>query len=350
MYSREILEQINSPIKNGKPLEGTWTSAFDKIDLSEIAKPYNVKLPQWMLKFRIKEWQSFVIQDKGFFLTALIANMKYFSFAELFFLDKESGEKISEFKIFPLSAWQATTNLKNSIINARTSGMSFHIHNWLDSSSVRLDINIEPSFYKIPFTAQLEFDMDKQNSVPLCVNLLYSESRCSYTYKAISAVRGRIVWGNRRIVLHRSKSSGLFCDNKGFYPYISNTNCCCAFGFDEKNRYLGFSLSDKTTKDANKNNENVLWVNGVLTLLPPVRITQTKDGGKTEWVIQDLEGMVDLTFKPIESFENKFAMFFSRFEHKVPVGFFYGALLDKDGQSIKLHDFFGMSENMNFRI
>jgi len=76
-----------------------------------------------------------------------------------------------------------------------------------------------------------------------------------------------------------------------------HTTMCNAEGFDEENRRFGFHIAENQTRDTNKNNENALWVNGKLTPLPPVRITMP-DGINADWVIQDVEGMVDLKFTP----------------------------------------------------
>jgi hypothetical protein len=350
MYTRVLLPQRDSPIEGGTPLQGTWTTAFKNVNFLTVEKPYKLPLPQWVLNFRIKEWQSFAVQNEHVSLTALITNMKYFCFAEIFFLDKESKEKFSVFKIFPLSAWTLAQNLSNSNTYYHSSDFSFRVHNWLDSGSVRLDIDVAPAFQRQPFTAQLEFDLDIQKSTPMSVNLLFAKNRCAYTYKGLSPVRGRIVWGNRRIALHRKSSAGLFCDNKGFYPYRSALSYCSAFGIDEKGRIFGFSLADKPTKELNKNNENALWLDGVLTPLPPVRITQTTNGDDDEWIIQDVEGMIDLTFKPLEFFENTFEIVLARFEHKTPAGQFSGTLLDKDGEKLKLRNFWGFAERIRFRI
>ncbi|GMO42016.1 MAG: hypothetical protein Ta2F_18020 [Termitinemataceae bacterium] len=350
MYTREILAHINSPIQNGLAVQGTWNTPFDIVDLKKLTKPFFIKLPQWVLKFFIKEWQNFYIQEGDFYLTAFIADMKYFSFVELFFLDKNSGNTIQDFKIFPFSKWKSVNNLKNTNISADTSDFSFKVHNWLDSHSVRLDIDIAATFDTLNFTAQLEFDFDVLKSTPLCVNLLCAENRCLYTYKELSAVRGRIIWGEKRIVLHRKTSTGLFCDNKGYYPIKSKLSYCSAFWKDENGQTIGFSLCEKKTKNKNENNENVLWVNGIITALPAIRITQVQDGENSEWIIQDLEGMVDLTFRPKKKFENKFSVFLSNFEHKIPMGCFNGVILDSCGNAVKLHNFFGVAEIIDFRI
>ncbi|GHV83070.1 hypothetical protein AGMMS50212_04100 [Spirochaetia bacterium] len=331
-------------------MQGTWTTAFDKVDLLEVKKPYAIPFPRWMLNYRIKEMQSFCIQNEEIFLYAFIANFKFYCVAEVFLLDKQTREKIQVFKVFPLSVWKMPQSLNNSSAAFQAFDFSFRIHAWLDSQRILLDLDIEPSFHRLNFTAQLEFDLDIQKITPMTVNVLFNENRSAYTYKGLSAVRGNIVWGNRRISLHRRSTTGLFRDQKGFYPYITKTMCGRGFGLDAKNRRFGFSLADNMAKEPNRNNENALWLDGTLTPLPPVRITQAITRDDEEWIIQDLEGMVDLTFKPLEPMENTFEIVLSRLKHQLPIGYFNGMLLTKDGEQLPIRNLWGSSEKLSLRI
>jgi hypothetical protein len=347
MYSRVLLPQQASPIENGIPMQGTWTTAFEKIDLLDIKKPYPLPLPRSVLNLRVKEWQSFTIQNDDVCLFSSIANFKFISFVEVFLLDKSSGESFKLFRVFPLSYWRMPVSLHNSYTGIDTADFSFRIHNWLDFKSIKLDLNIGSNFNRNAFTAQLEFDLDIKKVTPMSVNLLLNNTKCYYTYKGISAIRGRIVWGNRRIFLHRASSIGLFRDHKGYLPYVTHTTSCSGFGFDSKQRIFGFSLAENQAREPNKNNENALWLEGVLTPLPPVRITQIPDG---EWNIQDLEGMVDLTFKPIQDMENTFGIILFNIEHQIPIGMINGMLQTKDGEKLQIRNLWGFAEKFNFRL
>ncbi|GHU41625.1 hypothetical protein FACS1894190_09950 [Spirochaetia bacterium] len=347
MYSRVLLPQQISPIENGKPIQGTWTTAFEKVDLLDIKKPYPVPLPRSILNLRVKEWQSFAIQNDEVCLFSNIANFKFISFAEVFFLDKSSGESLRLFRVFPLSYWRLPSSLNNSYTGIDTHDFSFRIHNWLDCKSIKIDLNIGSNFNRAAFTAQIEFDLDIKKMTPMSVNLLLSDTRCYYAYKGISAIRGRIVWGSRRIILHRASSIGLFRDHKGYLPYMTRTMSCAGFGFDSQQRMFGFSLAENQAREPSKNNENALWLEGALTPLPPVRITQAKED---EWNIQDLEGMVDLTFKFVEEAENTFGIIFFNIEHQTPIGRINGMLQTKDGERLQIRNLWGFAEKFNFRL
>ncbi|MDL2229058.1 DUF2804 domain-containing protein [Treponema sp. OttesenSCG-928-L16] len=84
MYQREIRDVRENPIENGIPRAGTWTRAFDHVDLLDVRHPFSIPLPKWMKDYRIKEWQSFIVQDERFYLNAVLINVKYCRVAQVF--------------------------------------------------------------------------------------------------------------------------------------------------------------------------------------------------------------------------------------------------------------------------
>ena len=138
-------------------------------------------------------------------------------------------------------------------------------------------------------------------------------------------------------------------DFKGFYPYPVHTHWCTAMGFDSSNNRIGFTISDNQTKESFKNNENALWVNGKLTPLPPVKITQSA-GMESEWVIQDMEGMVDLVFTPDDKIPHRTDQRLFRFLYDCPLGYFNGVVTNSEGEEIPLRNFWGRGEHLLLRI
>jgi hypothetical protein len=124
---------------------------------------------------------------------------------------------------------------------------------------------------------------------------------------------------------------------------------CTGFGFDGENRRFGFSLAENQIRETFKNNENALWVNGKLTPLPPIRIT-IPNGLESDWVIQDVEGMVDLTFSPQEPIKHKLNLIITHIEYDAPLGLFNGMLVTSTGEQIAVHNIWGIGEKLYIRI
>jgi hypothetical protein len=349
MYQREILDPRVSPLENGTPVAGTWTQAFEAVDLLSIRRPFAWPTLKWMRDIRIKEWQSFIVQNDDFFLETALINLKYFRTALVYLYDKKTKEHLKFRKYLPFGSWHLPTELYNSSVTSRSYGFFFRIHDWLDAGLVKVDLDIEATRTRPSFTAHLEFDLNTNKTIPMVTNLLFADKRPLYSYKGFSSVRGNMVFGGRNVFLDPSKANGLFTDYKGFYPYRMISTWCSAFGFDSSNRCFGFSIAENQAKENYKNNENVLWLDGKMTPLPPVRITMPQ-GPESDWVIQDLEGMVDLTFTPIEKNRQVFGVILSRADHHSMLGYYNGELVNSEDEHIAVRNMFGLGEDIYLRI
>jgi hypothetical protein len=349
MYTREIQAPRASPIENGKPLPGTWTRAFEEVDLLGIQRPFSLPVPRQVRDWRIKEWESFSVQDDRFFVSAFMFNFKLFREVRVYVYDKTSRELVWYNSRRLFSGRSLPKSLSNSSIESRAPGFFFRIHDWLDANTIRVDIDIEASKKRPSFTAHLHYNLSRKAAVPLAVSLLFSENRSMYVFKALAAVRGDIVFGGRHVSLDPEKTTGLFCDFKGFYPYRMYGQWCTGSGIDGENRRIGFNVAENQAKETYTNNENALWVNGKLTPLPPVRIT-APHGIESDWVIQDLEGMVDLTFSPQEPVKDAVNLLVTRIEYDAPIGLFNGMLLTSTGEQIPVRNLWGVGEKLYIRM
>jgi len=353
MYTREMLPSIASPVEDGSPVIGTWNKAFEKVDLQEIRKPFRYPMPRWVKNWRIKEWQSFSACNDSFSLEALFCNVKLYRMAQVILYDKKNQQKILFRKIKPGTGWQLPLSLANSSVDSHSSSFFFRIHSWLDADTVNLDINIEATRKRPSLTVHLAYNLSGQDVNPMAVSLGFSQRRSMYAYKTLAPVQGNMVFGGQHITMNQDTCSGFFCDYKGYFPYRMHTKICSAAGFDgeksQKGRRFGFHIAENQTKETNKNNENALWVDGKLTLLPPVLITMP-NGPDADWNIQDVEGMVDLTFTPKELNKSGANHIFTRVDYLAPLGNFNGMLVNSDGEKIQIKNLFGIGEKLYLRV
>jgi len=349
MYTREILPPIASPIEDGNPVIGTWNRAFDNVDLLEIRKPYKFPLSRWARGSRIKEWQSFSAHDESYSLEALFCNVKLYRMAQVILYDKKNDQDFLFRKVVPGTGWQLPVSLANSSVDSHSSSFFFRIHSWLDADTIKLDINIEATRKRPSLTVHLAYDVNNQDTTPMAVSLGFSQRRTMYAYKTLAPVRGDMVLAGKHINMKQDTCSGIFCDYKGFFPYRMQTSLCSAIGRDSKERRFGFHIAENQTRETNKNNENALWLNGKLTPLPPVLITMP-NGPDDVWVIQDVEGMVDLTFTPKKLSRNGAKLGFTRADFFAHLGYYNGVLVNADEEKIQIKNLFGIGEKLYLRV
>jgi hypothetical protein len=349
MYAREIQPPITSPIENGNPIIGTWNRAFEKVDLLEIRRPFRTPLPRWIKNHRIKEWQLFNINNDSYSLDVIFCNIKLYQMVQIVFYDNKNNQKFIFRKTKPGTNWQLPLSLSNSSIDSHFSNSYFRIHSWLDIGIIKLDINIEATRKYPSLNVHLVFNIDNQDINPMAVSLGFTQQRIMYAYKALTPVCGDIVFADEHINMNQDTCSGFFCDYKGFFYYKMYTTFCSAMGFIKENRRFGFHIAENQTRETYKNNENALWVNGKLTPLPPVLITMP-NGLDDIWVIQDVEGMIDLTFTPKKQNKSGTKQFFIRAEYNIYVGYYNGMLVNSGGEQIQIKNLFGMGKKLYLRV
>jgi hypothetical protein len=118
---------------------------------------------------------------------------------------------------------------------------------------------------------------------------------------------------------------------------------------EDNNRRIAFNIAENQARETYKNNENALWVDGELTPLPPVRITMPQ-GVETDWVIQDVEGMVDLTFTPVEPVRTAVDLILTKAEYDTPLGYYNGMLVTAKGDQIPVRNMWGLGEKLYIRV
>ncbi|MCL2878668.1 MAG: DUF2804 domain-containing protein [Treponema sp.] len=350
MYTREIQPPRDTPVENGIPVQGTWDRAFKEVNLLDIHRPYRTPLPGWARDYRIKEWQRFAAQDDRYFFAALLANFKLYCFAQIHLYDKEKGESYQFKKLLPGKGWwRLPRNLANASAGSLSKRFFFLIHNWLDADSTMLDVDIEAERGKSILTVYLGYNINKDKINPMAVSLCFSEHRSMYAFKAAAPVHGDIVFMGKRITMEPERTTGIFCDYKGFFPYRMRNVMCSSMGFSADGRRFGFHLGENQAKETNRNNENALWTDGRVTPLPPVRITMPK-GADSNWIIQDMEGMVDLVFTPKVNHNDNFNMLITSADYNTPLGHYNGMVVNSDGEKIQVHNMLGMGEILHLRM
>jgi len=282
-------------------------------------------------------------------MAAFLGNFKLCRMAQVVLYNRESRETNVYRKLLPGGGWKMPRSLAHGTVECRFSRFNFRIHAWLNADTVKMDLDIEAARKHPALTAHLAFCLETRDFTPAVVSLNFSDRRNMYAYKSLASVRGDIVLGGRHFSLYQENCSGVFCDYKGFFPYPMKGLFCCGIGFDGEGRRYGFHIAENQARETRKNNENALWVDGRYTPLPPVRITMPC-GPESDWVIQDLDGMVDLVFTP--DVKNRFYMniFATRADFYSLIGNYNGIMVDETGEQVQVRNLRGSAEKLYMRV
>jgi len=318
-------------------------------------------------RFRLREWQSFAVQNEEVYIETLVSDLKLYGFVSVFFFDKKRSEAVRFTKtLSPGGIWPLPPCLSGERpspaagIEGRISGLffsiTFHITENDGTTAVRANLRLllDATFQHPALSA--EFNCDFLKAEPLSVNQdaeklardAEKPTGLLSVYKNLCRSSGFITYGERVFSLSSGTALGIFREYKVFFPFTAKRAWVTAFGLDKKGQFLAFSLVD-IGRVVTKSRENSFWADSGLTSLPPVRITKSDEAG-LDWTIQDVEGMVDLNFTVKESARSQYNFFLTKADYEPLFGTFFGVIKDKTGQKIHIHNLSGTLESLYMRL
>ncbi|MCX6004169.1 MAG: DUF2804 domain-containing protein [Chloroflexi bacterium] len=345
---RELLPAPESLVTDGKFNFGTFSSQFRKVNPLDADRPLGFWLPKPLLGTRLKEWQAFQLGNNRWFMLAVLYNAKVSALTQFIIYDKERKKKYTFEKMLPSwqikvpgSIWDASQSYRDKEcyveIISRLAGGRFYIN-----------IKVHDQKNLPDMEAHFEAFHDEGTVEPIVVSIPFAKNSGMYSHKCLMLMQGTLSLGDEKIEFLRRESFAIIDDHKGFYPYVMKYDWATAAGFDSRGQLTGFNLTDNQSLDPEKYNENCLWVNGKLNLLPPVKFTRS-EGAAGDWLIRDNYGMVDLIFKPVSMGTINMNFLVLRVDYKGPFGYCNGFIKDRSGNKVDINQYFGMGEQKYIR-
>jgi hypothetical protein len=173
--------------------------------------------------------------------------------------------------------------------------------------------------------------------------------RCQAVYFRSFAVNGWVNFGhNHDVQLNRTNSVGFLDFRKTYTSLRTKRSVVIGLGFIEGVQVC-FHLSNSIAPDSYSYNDNILFYGGKRIPFPPVRITYPF-GSSKNWIIQDTESMVDLTFTPSAISDRNLNILVWRRDYKTIYGTFEGTFVIGDGVLLKLKGFPGIAKKVRMRM
>lgn len=298
--------------------------------------------------FQLREWQAFQILTEGHFFFIALYNTKKVSLVQFIHYDiLKNVKQRFERKVLP-SELHLPNGLFNTSAYYRANNWYLKVDHDVEGKSLKLEVDIKQSKKRPAVFGRFLALHDIDAFQPAVVVLPFSHNQAMYSHKCLMPVEGEIMIGTDIVALHHSQSSLILDDHKGYYPYITKYDWVTALGFNSLGQRIGFNLTDNQVKDQEHYNENVFWQDGILHLLPPIKISRP-NGPKGNWVIRDLEGKVDLQFFPLTHTSVNLNLLLLRSKYEGPYGYFNGTLVTEEGKRIKINNLFGVGEDFYLR-
>ncbi|AEE15929.1 DUF2804 domain-containing protein [Treponema brennaborense] len=355
MYSREIIPAPDPLIQNGKPIFGTFSGAPKRLDIRGVERPFGVlPMPTFITDLRIRSTLTFMFHTDEYVGSVDFFDAKLFGYAEVLFWNKTTGRKFS---------YRTVIGPRRRLIPKKTAAgvcISFRHNRYIRVSwdrsraclSVIFNLNgdsVRPSV-SAAFTANLAAPAFAEISAVLPAPTM---RRCRAVWFLTAPLTGSLsaTFPNQQPQQkHDTGGYVLFESDRTYYKLRTKSSFAIAAG-NVQGRPVTFSITSSSQEAATPDlyNENVLFVNGETTPLPPVKLTHPL-GINGKWVLQDTESMVDLTFTPISDHVRTISIFILRTRNHSLYGTFDGVLAAKNGEKIILKDFPGIVRKNMLRL
>jgi hypothetical protein len=345
---RELLTAPERLVEKGRFNFGTFGDQFKTVNPLDAKNPLGPCAPRFFLDFRLKEWQAFQLGNERWFILVILYNAKVSALAQFIAYDKRSKKRyvfermLSPWKVrIPGSIWSSSQCYEDD-------GCLIEMANYLGKGRFYINVKTKDCGTAPDMEGHFEMFHDQGVVEPMVVSIPFGVNRGMYSHKCLMPMQGTLHIEGERTAFVRGQSFALMDDHKGFYPYIMKYDWLTAAGYDEQKRLIGFNLTDNQSIDPGNYNENCLWANGRLNLLPPVSFSRP-EGDMGEWRIKDNYGMVDLVFKPESAGEINMNWVLLKVRYRGPFGYCAGTVRDSSGAEVRIDDYFGMGEEKYLR-
>jgi len=338
---RKVLPIPAKLVERGRFNFGTYNMPFRYVNPHDSGNGF-------FRKMKLKEWQHFALVNNDYYITLVLFDAKKMCFAQVCIYDRKTHT--FNYRERKALSWNITLpmTLFNSRAEFHKKDMTLNFFNELDHGRHRIefDIGATPNFpsVKVQFTL---FE-DTNTCEPIVVCLPLGKKDAMYSHKFISSLEGSLTLDHKDIHFSKQDSYSLIDIHKGYYPYVMKWYWASGGGYAGK-KLIGFNLTDNQVEDQENYNENCIWINQKLHLLPPVFFTFDRKDRMKPWMIKDHLGMVDLVFVPEGIRQVDMNALIVKNRYRAPFGQFYGKIKTKDGELVIIQGFFGMCEDMYLR-
>jgi hypothetical protein len=342
-------------VENGKCVFGTFDKEFETMDMLAIHRP--TEAPNFLNRMKYTAWEAIEVHLEEGVLLAACCDMGIFGQILNIFYDKRKKKVYSWATKVPSKDATVAENLLNgSETRSAAKNLSFRCINNFQDGKCDLAGWMEGEDGRIEYDFQL-----KRTSKPGIVSIPFADPaerhRPLYSQKDFFKCDGWLTINGE--TFHATETStAIVDDHKGYYPRKAHYDWVTTMGVNEtdgEKKWFAFNLTRNQSIDQDKYNENLIWLENEISLLPPVKFTRDvptiefKDGAV--WTIKDEYDMVNITFHVYDIFRMvTHAKPFVNIEYFVAFGELEGYVRDESGKKYILDGMMGMGEDKDLLL
>jgi hypothetical protein len=331
----------------GQSLFGTFEKEFEELDLVHLNHPVSKLYPNFLNKMRLTLWEATEVNLDNGVLLAVCCDMALFGMVLNVFYDKRTHKVSSWTTNLPSKKTVIAKNLLGGSVAEATTKNSFirYVNRFEEGKA---SLNGEAHSEK---EGKLEYEFQLERvSLPCVVSIPFGPNKPLYSQKDLFSVKGHLTLNGERFEANTA-TTAIIDDHRGYYPYRMHYDWVTTMGkidVDGKKRFFAINLTRNQSINQEDYNENLIWLDGETSLLPPVKFERNQED--TVWTVKDEHDMVNLTF----DVRNKFLMIAKplviKIDYHVAYGELKGYVRDVSGRKYILDGMMGMGEDKTMRF
>ena len=342
---RAVATPDNIVNSDGSCVFGTFESEFPHMDFVRLQRP--TEAPQALNKLKLTLWEATEVHfDEGILLIA-VSDMGLFGKVLHIFYDQRTKEVVSWDASLPSGKVAIAPNLiGGSETGAETKDCSVRYVNRFEEGLCQLSGWHEASGKRLEYELELT-----RISKPSVVSIPFGPNRPLYSQKDFFRAQGKITIDGKTMESN-ANSVAIIDDHRGFYPRHAHYDWVTTMGVSEadgKREYFAFNLTRNQSVQQDDYNENLIWLEKSISLLPPVAFTRERPSaefsGSNTWRATDEHGMVEVRFLVDAQYAMVVHTGLINIDYYISFGSLTGFVLDEDGTKYVLDGMIGMGED-----
>jgi hypothetical protein len=188
-------------------------------------------------------------------------------------------------------------------------------------------------------------------SKPSVVSIPFGANRPLYSQKDFFRASGSLTV-NGETMKSDADTAAIIDDHRGYYPRRAHYDWVTTMGRcpqKDGNRFVAVNLTRNQSIDQEKFNENLIWLEGRTSPLPPVSFNRSAEsaasGGKAVWTVRDEHDMVNVRFTSRDMTSTVAHAFLVNIDYYIAFGSVEGYVRDEDGNKYVLDGLPGIGED-----
>ncbi len=301
-------------------------------------------------KFKIKEWDYYLIYNKDYAVALTIDDNSYMGLVSASLIDfKEAKEKTTSLITFftngktnlPSTSKIGDVSVKNKKVNIE----------FLNDGKTR-NLKLEMKKFNKDKSLKLEFLLEEEPKDSMVIATPFKENKKAFYYnqKIIGMkASGYVLYGDKKIEFSKNDTLGLLDWGRGVWTYKNTWYWGAGQGY-VNNKLIGFNIG-YGFGDTSNATENMIFVDGIAHKLDKVTFNIPKnEKGKDDflkpWTFTSNDKRFEMDFTPIIDRKAKTDIGIICSDQHQVFGKFTGTIILDDGSKLEIKDFIGFAEKV----